>query len=723
MATPPVAVGLDQLCSVKVASLPGVPAGRVKALELLGVENLYDLVTYFPRRYIDRTRQALIADAVPGEQVVLVGRVEGARAIPTRGKVSLVEATLADESGSVTLRFFRQPYRAKQLNAFDREVAVFGRVELFRHRRYLVNPVVDPIGDRTGQIVPIYPQREEARINSETLGRLISGVFSHYPEVADTVPRVIRSELGLLDRWEAFQLIHRPAALADTQRARRRIAFDELFRIQIVLGLIHRTRSDRSIGIAHRAAPFRGEGPALVSEFLERLPFELTSGQRRAIEEIASDMASPAPMHRLLQGDVGSGKTLVSLLSMLIAVQGGYQAALLAPTEVLAEQHFRSISGMLAGHRVREQNQRLLFADDHRQVTAALLTGSTPKAKRTRLLGDLAQGRLDIVVGTHALLSDDVSYRRLGLVVVDEQHRFGVEQRSLLRDRVEAESGVVPDTLVMTATPIPRTAAMTVFGDLDLSVIDTMPPGRRPVATSWPQGAAAEEETFSFLRSEVERGRQAYVVCPLVSESDRIAVKAVEKEYERLVAGPLAGLRVGLLHGKLHSKVKEAAMEAFRRGEVDVLVATTVIEVGVDVPNATVIVVEDAGRFGIAQLHQLRGRVGRGSDPSSCFLFAEADSLATERRLQALCSSTDGFELAEIDLELRGEGTILGDRQSGRSDLKLASILRDRDLVGHARRHAAGLIAQDPYLENHPWLTREIRALFGEEEVSYLLRS
>ncbi len=723
MAARPVTIGLDNLCSFGVSSLPGIPPGRAKALEHLGIESAYDLVTYFPRRYIDRTKQALIADAVPGEQVVLVGRVEAARVIPTRGKLSLVEATMADESGSVTLRFFRQPYRAKQLNGFDREVAVFGRVELFKHRRYLVNPVVDPIGDRTGQIVPIYPQREEAKITSETLGRLISGVFNLYPEVADTVPRSIRSELGLLDRWDAFQLIHHPNVLADAQRARRRIAFDELFRIQIVLGLIRRARADRSVGISHRAAPFQGDGPALVSEFLDRLPFELTSGQWRTLEEIAADMAAPAPMHRLLQGDVGSGKTLVSLVAMLIAVQGGYQAALLAPTEVLAEQHFKSISALLAGHRVRERDQRLLFADDHREVSAALLTGSTSKARRARVLNDLAQGHLDIVVGTHALFSEEVSYRRLGLVVVDEQHRFGVEQRSLLRDRVESESGVVPDTLVMTATPIPRTAAMTVFGDLDLSVIDTMPPGRKPVATSWPQGEGAEKETFEFLKSEVGRGRQAYVVCPLVSESDRIAVKAVEKEYERLAAGPLAGLRVGLLHGKLTAKAKESVMDGFRSGEIDVLVATTVIEVGVDVPNATVMVVEDAGRFGIAQLHQLRGRVGRGSDSSFCFLLADAESATTERRLQALCASTDGFELAEIDLELRGEGTLLGERQSGRSDLKLASILRDRDLVEHARKHASGLLAQDPYLTSHPWLTREIRALFGEQEVSYLLRS
>jgi ATP-dependent DNA helicase RecG len=423
-------------------------------------------------------------------------------------------------------------------------------------------------------------------------------------------------------------------------------------------------------------------------------------------------------MHRLLQGDVGAGKTIVALAAMLTGVEGGHQAALMAPTEVLAGQHHASLASLVRGLEVDDSGGGLF---ERREVSVSLLTNRTTATQRTRLQSGLVDGSVDILVGTHALLSEAVDFADLGVVVIDEQHRFGVEQRAVLRDK--GAGGLVPDVLVMTATPIPRTAAMTVFGDLDTTVLDELPPGRTPVATTWARGSLEEAAAWDRVRSEVAAGHQAYVVCPLVEGSERVQARSATEEHERLAGGELAGLRVGLLHGQLPAAEKDSVMEDFRAGRLDVLVATTVIEVGVDVPNATVVVIEDADRFGMAQLHQLRGRVGRGADRSWCFLLGEGAGDDGARRLQALVEHSDGFELAEIDLELRGEGTILGARQKGVTDLKLASLRRHRKTVALARSVAFELVDADATLASHPELAEELRLLIDPEEQEFLFKS
>ncbi|MHB8189095.1 MAG: ATP-dependent DNA helicase RecG [Ferrimicrobium sp.] len=715
-------VGVEELVARRLDSLARVGAKRVGAFEELEIFNLWDLITYFPRRYLDRSKLVPVTEAVPGEQVLLLGRIRNVAALRSRGRAGVVEASLVDESGSIRLTFFHQPYRSKQLSAINDEVAVFGRVELFRHRRQMVNPIVDVVGDQTGRVVPIYPLRERAGVSSREIARLVRTALSEAGEFADPIPPIVRGELELIGRTDALTAMHFPDTMDHQRQARRRIAFDELFRLQVILGLLREARDAASVGIVHDVAPFGPGSAHLVSGFLGRLPYALTGGQRKAIEAIASDMSLVRPMHRLLQGDVGSGKTLVALVAMLLSVQSGHQAVLLAPTEVLAEQHFQSLTALLKGAALPEHRQEVLFHEGDRPVAVRVITGSVSATRRRQLLVELANGSVDLIVGTHALLSEGVNFRSLGLLVVDEQHRFGVEQRSLLRDRVEGDQGTVPDTLVMTATPIPRTAAMTVYGDLDLSVIDELPPGRSPIVTKAAMTPTEIDEAFRHAGNEIAQGRQVYVVCSLVEESLKLQAVSVTAEFERLQGEVFPHSSVGLLHGRMSSREKEEAMVAFREGRTDVLVATTVIEVGVDVPNATMMLIEDAGRFGIAQLHQLRGRVGRGAHRSYCYLIGEAEAEIGRRRIQALVDSSDGFALAEVDLELRGEGTVLGSRQAGRSDLRVASIMVDRDLVEEARHHARELLKQDSTLGRHPRLAAELRVIFDDDEVAFLLR-
>ncbi|MDQ3106384.1 MAG: ATP-dependent DNA helicase RecG, partial [Actinomycetota bacterium] len=559
---------------------------------------------------------------------------------------------------------------------------------------------------------PIYPQSEMAGLTTWDLAGTVENAMARLAELGglqDPLDDAWRDTLDVIDRDRALRQIHRPESLEDAAEARRRLAMDELLRLQLTLVMRKRAIERESKGLRHAV---EGE---LVRRFHEQLPFPLTGAQMRANAEIATDLAGPHPMHRLLQGDVGSGKTIVAVTALLIAVQGGFQGALMAPTEVLAEQHFLGIRRMLDGLDVPDTGDSLF---GERALRVELLTNRTTASERAKLHAALAAGEVDILLGTHALLTDVVEFHSLGVIVIDEQHRFGVEQRAALRGK-----GSDPDVLVMTATPIPRTAAMTVYGDLDMTVLDELPPGRTPIETTWAQGPLEESAAWTRVRSEVEAGHQAYVVCPLIEESEKIEARSAEEEFERLAAGELEGLRLALLHGKVLPREKEAAMTAFRNGELDVLVATTVIEVGVDVPNATVMVIEDADRFGIAQLHQLRGRVGRGAALSHCFLLSETKTPDGEPRLQALVDSTDGFELAEVDLELRGEGTILGTRQKGRSDLKLASLRRDKDLVLEARQAAFSITESDPLLAGNPLLRDEVRDLLDEDEAAFLFKS
>jgi ATP-dependent DNA helicase RecG len=515
-----------------------------------------------------------------------------------------------------------------------------------------------------------------------------------------------------MGRYDAFTNIHLPESIKDKENARRRLAFDELLRVQLVLVLRKRKMERDERGLVHSI-----DGD-LVRRFYDALSFPLTAAQERVIAEINTDLAAPHPMHRLLQGDVGSGKTVVAVATMLSAVQSGHQAALMAPTEVLAEQHATGVRALLADVSVPDSGN--LFGD--RPLRIELLTNRVTGADRKEVLLGLADGSVDIVIGTHALIQEAVDFSSLGAVVVDEQHRFGVEQRAALR--AKTADGAVPDMLVMTATPIPRTAAMTVYGDLDVSVLDELPPGRTPIKTHWANGSLMETGVWADVREQANEGRQAYVVCPLIGESEKLEVASAEETLERLVQDELAGLRLGLLHGRLSAPEKEATMESFRSGDLDVLVATTVIEVGVDVPNATVMVILDADRFGIAQLHQLRGRVGRGEHESTCWLVTQQQEDGEgNTRVEALVATTDGFELAEVDLDLRGEGTLMSTSQKGRSDLKLASLRRDRKLVELARQAAFEIVDSDPDLAGHPDLGDELRLIFSETDEEFLTKS
>ncbi|HEY1279187.1 MAG TPA: ATP-dependent DNA helicase RecG, partial [Acidimicrobiales bacterium] len=631
----------------------------------------------------------------------------------TRTRRTMVTATVGDGSGRLSVVFFNQPWRERQLRP-GMEVALFGKADVYRGGLQMTNPIVDLIGDRTGRIVPIYPQSEKAAIATWEIAALVEKALQRWDAngIPDPVPASVRQRYGLVDRRAAFFAIHAPETMRDKELARRRLAFDELLRVQLVLVLRKRALERDAAGIRHDVAG------SLVRRFHEHLPFPLTGAQRRTIVEIQADLAGPHPMHRLLQGDVGSGKTVVAVSALLTAVQGGHQGALMAPTEVLAEQHAASVALLLDGLTVEDRGETLF---GERPLRVALLTNRVTGNERRDVLAGLADGRVDLVIGTHALIQEGVEFASLGVVVIDEQHRFGVEQRAALRSKGAA----VPDVLVMTATPIPRTAAMTVYGDLDVSVLDELPPGRTPITTRWADGPLFEEAVWADVRGAVAAGHQAYVVTPLIDESDKLEVASAEETYLRLQTGELAGLRLGLLHGRLPAAEKEAVMERFRTGALDVLVATTVIEVGVDVPNATVMVVLDADRFGIAQLHQLRGRVGRGSVASTCWLVTGGSEPGEgpSPRIEALVATTDGFALAEVDLELRGEGTIMNTAQTGRNDLKLASLRRDRELVELAREAAFTVVDADPDLRDHPDLAEELSQFFTDEAEEFLFKS
>ncbi len=697
---------LASLTDVDLARLSGVGPAKVKALASFGIHNVFDLLTHYPRRYIDRTKEARIRDLALGETASVLARVTEIESRRVKGGRVMVTGTVRDDSGAMKISFFNQAWREKQLTP-GTEAVFFGKLDEFRGRPQMTNPVVDLIGDRTGKVVPVYPQSEKVRLTSWDIGRWVAESLRRAGELDDPVPEFLLDRHDLVDRTSAFRGIHVPETWGEFGVARKRLVFDELLRVQLALVLRKRKLEATTAGIAHEASGW------LVRRFLDGLPFELTEGQEVAAAEITADLRQPVPMHRLLQGDVGAGKTVVAVAAMLTAVEGERQAALMAPTEVLAEQHASSVKAMLDGFTVGEEGA--LF---DRPLRVELLTNRVPAARRRQITEDLAAGLVDIVIGTHALLSADVDFAALGVVVIDEQHRFGVEQRAALRDKA---GGVVPDVLVMTATPIPRTAAMTVYGDLDVSRMRQMPRGRTPIETVWPRTEEAQAAMWERVRAEVGAGRQAYVVCPLVEESEKLEVTSATETFELLQATELAGFRVGLLHGRIKGDEKEATMGAFRSGDLDVLVATTVIEVGVDVPNATVMVILDADRFGIAQLHQLRGRVGRGEHASTCYLVGEGNTEDGAARIEALVESTDGFDLAEVDLDLRGEGTIMGARQKGMSDLKLASLQRDRAVVEDARAAAFDLVDRPEGVPDA--LLDELRLFLDEEEQEFLFKS
>ena len=707
---------LRDLAAIGVERLKGVGDKKLASLHEVGIESVLDLLTTYPRRWVDRTNEARVSDLEPGREALVLVTVRSVTKRITRNRKTMVEAVVGDGSGRLQVVFFNQPWRERQLRE-GLQIAMFGRADLFRGGLQMTNPIVDLIGDRTGKIVPIYPQSEKVALNTWEIAGWVEDALARCQVrgIADPLPAALRRRHGLIGRHDAFRKIHLPDSMAEKEIARRRLAFDELLRVQTVLVMRKRALEREARGIRHNVD---GE---LTARLRATFPHQLTGAQQRAIADIEHDLAGAHPMHRLLQGDVGSGKTYVATAAMLVAVQGGHQGALMAPTEVLAEQVATVVRRLLAGVTVPDPGN--LFGD--RPLRVELLTNRITGADRREVLAALADGSVDILIGTHALIQEGVQFHSLGVVVVDEQHRFGVEQRAALR--AKGDGDVVPDVLVMTATPIPRTAAMTVYGDLDVSVLDEKPVGRTPITTHWAKGPLMEEVAWATVRQEVGEGRQAYVVCPLIEESEKLEVASAQETHERLRANELAGLRLGLLHGRMPSAEKESVMDSFRRGELDVLVATTVIEVGVDVPNASVMVVLDADRFGIAQLHQLRGRVGRGAHASSCWLITaptgEGEPEEGNPRVEALVASNDGFELAEIDLDLRGEGTIMNTVQKGRSDLKLASLRRDRELVALAREAAFELVDPDPLLAGQPVLLDELRLLFSAEDEAFLFKS
>ena len=713
-------LSLPELATIGVERLKAVGAGkRLESFRKFGITNLLELVTHYPRRWVDRTKEATVESALDGTDALVVGEIRSINAPPRRGRApGRIVATSGDGTGRMSLVFFNQPWRERQLQP-GTWVAAFGKVNRFQGVKQMANPTVDVLGDpeeRPRPIVPIYPQSEKIDLPSWVVLRAVEEALarSEARRISDPVPAEALRRLGLVGRHEALRSIHLPETMGEKEQARRRLAFDELLRVQLVLVMRKRALERDARGIRHSI------GGELGNRLRAALPYELTRAQEQAIAEIEADLAGPHPMHRLLQGDVGSGKTLVAVSAMLTGVQGGHQSALMAPTEVLAEQHASSVRRLLEGVTVPDPGN--LFGD--RPLRVELLTNRITGSDRRDVLAGLADGTVDIAIGTHALIQEGVQFHSLGVVVVDEQHRFGVEQRAALRAKGEGagEGGFVPDVLVMTATPIPRTAAMTVYGDLDLSVLDELPPGRFPIRTHWANGPLMEQGAWATVRDEVAAGRQAYVVCPLIEESEKLEVASAQETYERLLNDELKGLRIALLHGRMSSADKESVMDRFRRGQLDVLVATTVIEVGVDVANATVMVIVDADRFGIAQLHQLRGRVGRGVHASQCWLVTQQCD-GGNPRVQALVDSTDGFWLAEVDLDLRGEGTLMDTAQKGRSDLKLASLRRDRELVALAREVAFEIVDPDPLLAANPLLLDELRLLFTADDEAFLFKS
>jgi len=704
-----------------VASMPTGPGrrGGSPVHELLarrlGVETVDDLLHHYPRRYLDRSKTVPIRDLKINEEATVIGRVEKTSRVFTRRRQAMVTVIIRDEHrGVLDLFWFNQAWPFRRFRA-GMEVMAFGKLGAFRGRLRMQNPTVDVLrGDdgesiHVGRIIPIHPATEG--VSPGMIRRLVHDALGRVA-LADPVPPDLRPADGALGRGEALRAIHFPEDEVQLSRARQRLKFDEMFTLELGVAFRKHRVERETKGVAHDLSG------TLAKRFLAALPFEPTEGQRAAIAEIEGDMVRPRPMNRLLQGDVGSGKTVVALYAAMVAIQSGHQAAIMAPTEVLAGQHLLKVREFLAPLGAYEVGEaapggQLALGDDRPEpeLAYALLSAAVTGKERQRVLDGVASAGIDLVIGTHALVQEGVAFHDLSLAVIDEQHRFGVHQRMVLK-----EKGAHPDVLIMTATPIPRTLALTYYGDLDVSILSELPAGRQPIETRLARTDAERQRSYDLVREEVAAGRQAFVVCAAIDESNRVEVRSAEAEADRLATEVFPDLRVALLHGRMRPAEKQARMAAFRAGETDVLISTTVIEVGVDVPNATVMLVENAERFGLAQLHQLRGRIGRGAHRSYCVLFDESaeENEEARARLAAMVRTTDGFDLADEDLRLRGEGTLFDVRQSGMPDLKLARLAYDAPVVKRARTEAFALIEDDPQLERHLDLRVELERRFAD---------
>ncbi|MEU4053291.1 ATP-dependent DNA helicase RecG [Streptomyces olivaceus] len=726
------------------------PATAKVMAEHLGLHTVGDLLHHYPRRYEERGQLTHLADLPMDEHVTVVAQVADARlhsfasSKAPRGKGQRLEVTITDGSGRLQLVFFGNGVHKPHKELLPGTRAMFaGKVSVFNRRLQLAHPAYELLRSSDGEgeaaesveswagtLIPLYPAT--AKLESWKIGKAIQTVLPSAQEAVDPLPDSLREGRGLVSLPEALLKIHRPHTKADVEDARARLKWDEAFVLQVALA--RRRHAETQLP----AVPRRARPDGLLTAFDDRLPFTLTDGQQKVSREIFDDLATDHPMHRLLQGEVGSGKTLVALRAMLAVVDSGGQAVMLAPTEVLAQQHHRSVVEMMG-----ELAEGGMLGGAEHATKVALLTGSMGAAARRHALLDLATGEAGIVIGTHALIEDKVQFHDLGLVVVDEQHRFGVEQRDALRGKGKQP----PHLLVMTATPIPRTVAMTVFGDLETSVLDQLPAGRSPIASHVVPAADKPHflsRAWERVREEVSGGHQAYVVCPRIGDEEDDPKKTSPKKPApgrppaddaekrpplavldvagQLAGGPLRGLGVEVLHGRMQPDDKDAVMRRFAAGETDVLVATTVIEVGVNVPNATAMVIMDADRFGVSQLHQLRGRVGRGSAPGLCLLVTEMpEASAARQRLNAVAGTLDGFELSRIDLEQRREGDVLGQAQSGaRTSLRVLAVIEDEEIIAEARQEAAAVVAADPELTGLPALRTALDALLDDEREQYL---
>ena len=672
----------------------GVGPKKSEYLSKIGIERAGDLLYYLPRRYEDRSKFVPIKDLKIGEFHTIKGEVVTLGSRLTKTGMSVFQIAIKDDTGFIHAVWFNQPY-LKEYFKKNQKVVLYGKVELF-DRLQIVQPEYEVVENEEadsihiGRIVPVYSLT--SFITQKYLRSLAFLVISKLSRmVVERLPTYMLAREKLVDLRFAMNNIHFPSSFENLEKAYRRIVFEEFFTLQLALAIRSRDVKTKETGVSLSV------GGELVDSFKKALPFEFTAGQKKAIAEVERDMTSGRPMNRLLEGDVGSGKTAVAAHALVLAVENGFQGALMAPTEVLARQHFIVLSELLMPL----------------GVNIVLLISGIAEAAKDRIYADIKEGKADVVVGTHAVIQKSVEFKKLGLAVIDEQHKFGVTQRAVLRQK-----GYSPHVLVMTATPIPRTLAMTVYGDLDLSVIKELPKGRKPIATYWVE-EERRHKVYDFIKEEIDKGRQAYIVCPLIEEAQgsRVRGQGATEMYERLKNETFSGFEIGLLHGRMSAKEKDKVMADFKKGRIKILVSTVVIEVGIDVPNASVMLIENAERFGLAQLHQLRGRIGRGEHESYCVLLANPKTDEAEKRLKAIEDTLDGFQIAEVDLDIRGPGEFFGTRQHGLPEIRFGNLLKDFDIMERARKEAFDLIAKDPDLreEHHRLLKENLMARFKEK--------
>ena len=655
-----------------VKYIKGVGPNRVKLLNKLKIYILKDLITYYPRDYEDRSKPKNICDCVDGEEATIEAVACG-KVVETRlPRKTMQKLLIRDETGTAIITWFNQTYLKSKFE-IGKKYRFYGKINLKYGKIELTSPVFDEIDKKnnTGRIIPIYPLTYQ--LTQTTLRKIMeNGIKEVAGNLKESLPNEILKEYNLQDINKAIVDIHFPKKLEDFETARYRLVFEELFSTQLALLALKNKTYNEEIGIEF-------DKNVHISDVIMKFPFNLTNAQRRVLEEIEKDMESRKPMNRLLQGDVGSGKTAVAMCAAYKAVKSGYQVAVMAPTAILATQHLENFKGML----------------DDLDIKSELLISGISKKKKEELLERLKNGEIDILIGTHALIEENVEFKKLGLVVTDEQHRFGVKQRTKI-----AEKGKNPDVLVMSATPIPRTLALILYGDLDISIIDELPPNRKKIET-FAVSKKLEQRVDAFIKKQIEQGRQAYIVCPLVEENEEMDLKSVEELYEKYQKEIFPEYRVTYIHGKMKPKEKDQIMLDFKNHKIDILISTTVIEVGVDVPNSNIMVIEDAQRFGLAALHQLRGRVGRGEYQSYCILKYEGKGENVRKRMEIMCKTNDGFVISEKDLELRGSGDFFGTMQHGLPEFKIANLFEDMDILKKAQRAAQNILLEDPKLENH----------------------